>query len=285
MWDDKCEAAFIKLKGMLTSAPVLAVIDGSEGLTVYTNASQVGLGAVLMQHGRVIAYAGRQLKTHEVKYAVHDLELLAVVFALKLWRRHLLGTKFELFTDHKSLKYIFTQKDLNQRQVRWLEFLSSYDLDITYTPGKANVVADALSRRRMAMCNVVEATLYQLVATPTLIDRTVAKQYENDMLKRIKEKVLSMQRNIRDDWAAQIDRKGVLRINGRMCVPNVDGLRQEILRENHHSKLAIHPSVTKMYQNIKKAYWWSGMKRDNSIYVSRCATCQKVKADHQKTTG
>ena len=76
-----------------------------------------------------------------------------------------------------------------------------------------------------------------------------------------------------------------MRINGRMCVPNVDGLRQEVLRENHHSKLVIHPGVTKMYQNMKKAYWWSGMKRDISIYVSRCATCQKVKADHQKTAG
>lgn len=236
-----------------------------------------------MQHGKVIAYASRQLKTHEAKYAVHDLELLAVVFALKLWRHHLLGTKFELFTDHKSLKYIFTQKDLNQRQVRWLEFLSSYDLDITYTPGKANVVADALSRRRMTMCNVVEATLFQLVATPTLIDRIVAKQYEDSMLKRIRDSVSSREGDRKGDWGAQIDQKGVLSINGRICVPNVDGLRQEILRENHHSKLAIHPGVTKMYQNMKKAYWWSGMKRDISVYVSRCATCQKVKANHQKT--
>ena len=114
IWSEKCESAFNELKRKLTSAPVLAVIDGSEGLTVYTDACREGLGAVLMQNGRVIAYAGRQLKTHEVNYATHDLELLAVVFALKLWRHHLLGTKFELFTDHKSLRYIFSQKDLNQ---------------------------------------------------------------------------------------------------------------------------------------------------------------------------
>ena len=105
------------MKSKLTSAPVLTVPNGSEGFTVYTDASREGLGAVLMQDGRVIAYASRQLKTHEANYAAHDLELLDVVFALKLWRHHLLGTKFELFTDHQSLRYIFTQKDLNQRQV------------------------------------------------------------------------------------------------------------------------------------------------------------------------
>ena len=155
-WSDKCIKARNELKRKLKSAPILTVLDGSEGLIVYSDACGEGLGAVLMQHGKVIAYAGRQLRVHEVNYAAHDLELLAVVFALKLWRHHLLGIKFELFTDHKSLKYIFSQKDLNQRQVRWLEFLASYDLDINYTPGKANVVADALSRRHATMNTIIE---------------------------------------------------------------------------------------------------------------------------------
>ena len=146
-------------------------------------------------------------------------------------------------------------------------------------------MADAISRSKRMMCNVVEATLYQLVATPALIDRIAAKQDEDVKLRRIREKVLNRQGNIRNDWGAQIDKKGVLRINGRICVPNVDDLRQEVLRENHHSKLDIHPGVTKMYQNMRKLYWWRGMKRDISICVIRCATCQKVKADHQKMAG
>ena len=100
-----------------------------------------------MQRGRVVAYASRQLKPHEKNYVTHDLELMAIVFALKIWRHYLLGEKFEIYTDHKSLKHLFTQKDLNMRQQRWVEFLASYDLDILYTPGKANVVADALSRK------------------------------------------------------------------------------------------------------------------------------------------
>ena len=118
---------------------------------VYTDASGNGLGAVLMQEGRVVAYASRQLKPSETRYATHDLELAAVVYALKLWRHYLLGAKLELFTDHRSLKYLFSQKELNMRQHRWAEFLAAYDLDILYTPGKANRVADALSRQHIKL--------------------------------------------------------------------------------------------------------------------------------------
>ena len=114
---------------------------------VITDASQQGLGAMLMQHESVVAYASRQLKKHEVNYPTHDLELAAVVFALKLWRHYLYGAQFEIFTDHQSLKYIFTQRDLNLRQHRWLEFVKDYDFELSYHLGKANVVADALSRR------------------------------------------------------------------------------------------------------------------------------------------
>ena len=114
---------------------------------MYSDASGIGLGCVLMQRGRVIAYASRQLKVHEQNYPTHDLEIAVIVFALRIWRHYLYGMSFQLFTDHKSLKYIFTQKDLNNRQWRWLEFLTDYDVDIAYHPGKANVVANALSRR------------------------------------------------------------------------------------------------------------------------------------------
>ena len=131
----------------MTTAPILVIPERGVGYTIYCDASKQGLGCVLMQLGRVVAYGSRQLKIHEQNYPTHDLELAAVVFALKSWRHYLYGEKFEVFSDHKSLKYIFSQKDLNLRQRQWMEYLEDYDFDLQYHPGKANVVADALSRK------------------------------------------------------------------------------------------------------------------------------------------
>ncbi|GJS14295.1 putative reverse transcriptase domain-containing protein [Tanacetum coccineum] len=140
----KCE---FWLHKKLCSAPILALPKGSEDFIVYCDASIKGLGAVLMQREKVIAYASRQLKIHEKNYTTHDLELGAVVFALKIWRHYLYGTKCTVFTDHKSLQHILNQKELNMRQRCWLELIIDYDCEIRYHPGKANVVADALSRK------------------------------------------------------------------------------------------------------------------------------------------
>ncbi|GJU69765.1 putative reverse transcriptase domain-containing protein [Tanacetum coccineum] len=144
---EKEEAAFQLIKHKLCSAPILALPKGSENFIIYCDASHKGLGAVLMQNKKVIAYASRQLKIHEKNYTTHDLELGAVVFALKIWGHYLYGTRCTVFTDHKSLQHILDQKELNMRKRRWLELLSDYDCDIRYHPGKANVVADALSRK------------------------------------------------------------------------------------------------------------------------------------------
>ncbi|KAL4022992.1 hypothetical protein IC575_016739 [Cucumis melo] len=147
VWSKACEDSFQNLKQKLVTAPVLTVPDGSGSFVIYSDASKKGQGCVLMQQGKVVAYASRQLKSHEQNYPTHDLELAAVVFALKIWRHYLYGEKIQIFTDHKSLKYFFTQKELNMRQRRWLELVKDYDCEILYHPGKANVVADALSRK------------------------------------------------------------------------------------------------------------------------------------------
>jgi ribonuclease HI len=149
VWSSACEEAFQALKKFLTSAPILAQPDIEKLFDVYCDASRTGLGCVLMQDGRVIAYASCQLKKHEVNYLTHDLELAAVVHALKIWRHYLLGNKVHIFTDHKSLRYIFTQLELNLRQRRWLELIKNYNLEVHYHPKKANVVADALSRKSL----------------------------------------------------------------------------------------------------------------------------------------
>ncbi|GJX11511.1 putative reverse transcriptase domain-containing protein [Tanacetum coccineum] len=146
-WGDKQEATFQTLKNKLYSTPILALPQGAENFIVYCDASHKGLGAVLMQNEKVIAYASRQLKIHEKNYTTHDLELSAVVFALKIWRHYLYRTKCTVFIDHKSLQHILDQKELNMRQHHWLELLGDYDCEIRYHPWKANVVADALSRK------------------------------------------------------------------------------------------------------------------------------------------
>ncbi|GJY62816.1 putative reverse transcriptase domain-containing protein [Tanacetum coccineum] len=147
VWGDDEEEAFQTLKLKLCSAPILSLPEGSEDFVVYCDASLKGFGAVLMQREKVIAYASRQLRKNEENYTTHDLELGAVVFTLRLWRHYLYGTKCTVYTDHKSLQYILDQKELNMRQRRWIELLSDYDCVIRYHPGKANVVADALSRK------------------------------------------------------------------------------------------------------------------------------------------
>ena len=147
---------FQTLKARLTTVPVLATPDSTKPFDVYCDASGTGLGCVLMQDNRVIAYASRTLQNYEKNYPTHNLELAAVIHALKRWRHHLMGTHCNIYTDHKSLKYIFTQADLNMRQRHWLELIKDYDLEVHYHPGKANVVTDALSRKSQCDCLSVE---------------------------------------------------------------------------------------------------------------------------------
>ena len=155
--DARVQTKLPRIETELTTTPVLALPDIDKNFIVYCDASRQGLGCVLMQDGKVIAYASRQLKEHENRYPTHDLELAAVVHALKIWRHYLIGNKCDIYTDHKSLRYFFTQEDLNMRQRQWLELIKDYDLEIHYHPGKANVVADALSRKSYCHTLITES--------------------------------------------------------------------------------------------------------------------------------
>ncbi|KAJ9563463.1 hypothetical protein OSB04_008623 [Centaurea solstitialis] len=278
VWGDEQEAAFDTLRRKLCEAPVLTLPEGVEDLTVYCDASYHGLGCVLMQRGRVIAYASRQLKTHEVNYPTHDLELAAVVFALKLWRHYLYGVHCTIFTDHKSLRYFMEQQNLNMRQRRWLEVVKDYDCEILYHPGKANVVADALSRKGSML--LLRVPCMRLTVSTSLIELIRQSQVEaikadNQKRERIKGQV--------DQLAA--DSRGLLTRYGRVWVPASCEARQTLLDEAHKSKFSIHPGATKMYRDLRTDYWWPGMKRDVAKYVEKCLTCLRVKAEHQKPHG
>ncbi|GKC69784.1 putative reverse transcriptase domain-containing protein [Tanacetum coccineum] len=189
-WGDKQEAGFQTLKDKFCSAYIFALPEGAENFVVYCDASHKGLGDVLMQNEKVISYASRQLKIHEKNYTTHDLELGVVVFALKIWRHYLYGTKCTVFTDHKSLQHILDQKELNMRQRRWLELLSDYDCEIRYHPGKANIVADALSRNERIKSLWVRALVMTIsldLLKKILEAQTEARKSENFVAKDVGE--------------------------------------------------------------------------------------------------
>ncbi|KAJ9562130.1 hypothetical protein OSB04_007290 [Centaurea solstitialis] len=175
-WKSTHKQAFNCLKEKLMSAPILSLPNGADGFVVYSDASRLGLGCVLMQEGKVIAYASRQLKVHEKNCPTHDMELAAMVFALKIWRHYLYGTKCQIYTDHKSLQYLFNQKELNMRQRHWIELLNDYDCEILYHPGKANVVADALSRKGRE--NQPSIVAYRITVVPEIMSEIRARQEE-----------------------------------------------------------------------------------------------------------
>ncbi|GKB87432.1 putative reverse transcriptase domain-containing protein [Tanacetum coccineum] len=239
----KEEEAFQTLKQKLCSAPILALPEGPEDFVVYFDASLKGYGVVLMQREKVIAYASRQLKVHEENYTTYDLELGAVVFALRLWRHYLYGTK------------------------------------CVYHPGKVNVVADALSQKER---------------DKPLRVRALMMTVHNDLPKQIREaqeeamkgknvKAENLGRLIKPIFEFHSD--GTHCFGNRVWLPRYGGLSDLVMHESHKSKYSIHPRSDKMYQDLKLLYWWPNMKADIATYVSKCLTCAKVKAEHQKPSG
>ncbi|KAG8493034.1 hypothetical protein CXB51_010403 [Gossypium anomalum] len=233
---EECQQSFEELKKLLTKAPVLVQPESGKEFVVYSDASLNGLGCVLMQEGKVVAYASRQLKPHERNYPTHDLELAAVR--------------------------------------RWLELLKDYELVIDYHPGKANVVADALSRKLLFALIVMntqlkisdDGSILAELRARSMFLQEISEAQKNDQDLQAKRK--QCEADTGSDF--RIGSDGCLMFKSQICVPKNDELIQKILYEAHNGILAVHPGSTKMYNDLKKMYWWSGMKRDISEFVSKC---------------
>ncbi|GKA66855.1 putative reverse transcriptase domain-containing protein [Tanacetum coccineum] len=241
---------FSKIAKPLTVLTQKTLPDGPKDFLVYCDASGLGLGCVLMQRGKVISYASRQLKIHEKNYTTHDLELGAIVFALKIWRHYLYRTK----SATASLDELF----------------SDYDCEICYHPGKANVVADALSRKESVKPKRVRAM--NMTLQSSIKDRILTAQMEAS------NESARLQRGL--DEMIELTNDGALYYLDRIWVPLMGDVRTLIMDEAHKSKYSVHPGANKMYYDLRDRYWWPGMKKDIDVYVSKCLAYLKVKAEH-----
>jgi hypothetical protein len=227
----------------------------------------------------VICYESRKLKEHERNYATHDLELVEIVHALKMWRHYLMGNKFELRTDHCGLKHLFGQPTFNARQTRWLEFLSEYDSEIKHIKGKENQVVDALSTRDhevhvLAISMYRNDLKYQIIAT-TNSDKHYLKIKEILQQGNFQQKCNS--------YALKED--GILMYKGKVYVSNSSALNNAVLKEMHNVPYVGHPRYQKTIAVVIIQYFWLRMKKKVGNYITRCLECQKVKIEHRHPTG
>jgi transposase InsO family protein len=271
-WNDEAEHAFRMLKDKLCSAPVLRIPDEESPFTVTVDACDQGLGALLEQQGQPVAYESRAIRSAERNYPVHEKELLAIVYALTKWRCYLHGRDFVIYTDHCPLQRLQTQPHLSQRQARWLEFLQQYQFEIRYKPGKANKVADALSRAMpVSAISVLDVRL----------DEFREKQQEDATLRPVFEALRAPEKPPK--YRLYAVRDGVLYYQDRLYVPSV--LRPTLLEEYHDAATSGHVGSEKMYASMLLDYFWPRMLTDIKRHVQLCDSCQRNKPGNQLPGG
>ncbi|GJP30377.1 hypothetical protein CLOM_g962, partial [Closterium sp. NIES-68] len=273
-WGEKQQAAFEALKNLLMSPPVLRIADPERPFEVITDASDIAIGAVLMQdfgNGlQPITYESRKMQSAERNYPVHDKEMLAIVHAFKIWRCYLTGADVTVRTDHKSLQYLRAQPNLNPRQIRWLDYLeSNFTYKITYKKG-ANNIADALSRPSAQLVAVLVAQ------SNPLLSGLFTHGYSTDPF------------FVNDGHLPVTTRKGVYYLRSgtdRIWVPSYRLLRELLIQEVHDSNLSGHFGVDKTLKALQRFYYWPDMVTGVQRYVAACPICQRMKSSHQRPTG
>jgi hypothetical protein len=246
----------------------LKVADPDKDFTVCVDASKEGLGGVLTQEGHMICYESQKLKEHERNYVTHDLELAAIVHALKMWRHYIMGRKFLQLTDNSGVKYLFNQPYLNARQARWLAFLSEFNFEVRHIKGKENKVEDALSRRVHGLFEInisrAKSDLEQRIRMAGINDANYTK-----IMTELQNSTANS-----DKPDLSIDKKGLLRLKNRLYIPDSAELKSTILDEVHKKPYSGHPGYQKTITTLRKLFLWPSMKGETTEYLARCQDCQ-----------
>ncbi|PHT84835.1 hypothetical protein T459_13278 [Capsicum annuum] len=272
-WNSSCQGAFDNLKAAIIKEPVLALPDFTKLFEVQTDASDFAIGGVLMQEGHPIAFESRKLNEAERRYTVHEKEMTAIVHCLRTWRHYLLGAHFIVKTDNVATSYFQSQKKLSPKQARWQDFLAEFDYSLEYKPGKANVVADALSRK------VVLSALLSTTSCGVL--DTIKEGMEHDPVAK---QLLDLARKGKTQKFWEED--GLLYTTGRrVYVPRWKNLRRLLIKEGHDTTWAGHPGQKRTMALLEAAYYWPRMRDDIEVYVRTCLVCQQDKVEHKAPGG
>ncbi|MCO5580651.1 hypothetical protein L7F22_034521 [Adiantum nelumboides] len=262
--------AFQTLKDKMTTGPVLILSDLQKSFEVYCDACGRSLGAVLMQEGRVIAYESRMFSKPEMTAQIYEKELLAVIHALTQWRHYLLGADFTVFSDHQSLRYFLSQKQLSEKQMRWANILSQFHFQIVHVQGQKNVVADALSRKPLVQAiSAIHHSIFEDMIDQYATDPDIA-----DIFTRIRDG---------ETVAGYSLREGYLMRKTMLCVTRL--LREKVMTECHCPPYTGHRGIATTMKGVERYFYWPRLKKDVEEFVRSCLVCQKVKFDRHKAQG
>ncbi|KAK4684314.1 putative transposase, partial [Tremellales sp. Uapishka_1] len=301
-WTQRTQQAFDQIKSSFQTATMLSHFDPQQNIVVETDASDYAIAGVLSQpnHQGIlhpVAFFSRKMAPAELNYEIHDKEMLAIIESLREWRHYLEGTlePITIYTDHQSLQYFMSSKQLNRRQARWLLFLSDYNFKIHYRPGKQAGKPDALTRRSdyhptfrsSSLSTEANPHNYQQLLKPhhmaLATQSTIASDLRQDIVKAQMMDQFAISVEKKEPYTFDVD--GALLCDHKLYVPDQDKLRLTLLQQHHDSPLAGHAGRSKTLQLIKRNYWWSGMKNDIHAFVDTCDLCQRTKTRRHKPYG
>jgi hypothetical protein len=267
-WTAEAEKSFNLLKRKITEQPVLVLPDFLKTFQVKCDASGFAIGVVLSEEDRPIAYFSEKLNEAKVKYSTYDKEFYAIIQALKKWRHYLIPKEFVLYSDNHALQFVTQQEKLNQRHVKWVEYMQNFTFVIKHISGTANKVVDALSRK----CLLLQEFRVKTLGFDDLRDMYAGDADFAEAYEAVENPVL----RDRSPWIDYMIQEGLMFRGNQLCIPNCS-MRENLLKEKHSGGLAGHFGHDKTFTKLNESYFWPGMRADVKRFVDRCQICQHSK--------